>query len=236
VTRSYPRFVTVLTLLLAFFCLALVSSVQAQDSTGQVQKAKSREVKSLYIHGAGSVGFDVYSSSDIESLVLEEFDVNALGFPFQYGFRAGYRNIAQFEFCKSSTSAHNIGTGGFTIEGMVSVTVPMKLKATDILFKVNPFVWTWTKPSDGRPDKCLFLILGSGDVSYQDNVGDGFDGSGMIYGLEWAGISKYVSVSIGATYQSIKYDTTTLFGIDIPYQVKAKRFLLYTRLGIGFGV
>jgi hypothetical protein len=235
VTRSNRHFVTVLTLLSAFFCLALVSSVQGQDSTSQVPKAKNMEVKSIYVHGAASMGFDVYSSSDINDIFLDVLKVNTVGFPFQYGFRAGYRNIAQFEFCKSSTSAHNIGTGGFTPEGVVSVSVPMKLKATDILFKINPFVWTWTKPSDGRPDKCLFLIIGSGDASYRDDIGDGFEGSGMIYGLEWAGISKYVSVSFGATYQSITFDPTTIAEWTFP-ETKAKRFLLYTRLGIGFGV
>ncbi|MDD4051646.1 MAG: hypothetical protein PHR28_07095 [candidate division Zixibacteria bacterium] len=230
------RSVSFLTLLVGFCCLILIAQAQAQDSTTTVRKARNTQVEYFYVHGALGLGFDVYTSSDIEALVLEDLNVNALGFPFQYGIRGGFRNIVQIEYCKYSTSAHNIGTGGFANGGIVSTSVPMKLKATDILFKMNPAFWKWSKPKGGRPAKCLFLILGNGDVSYRDNVGDGFEGSGIIYGLEWAGISKYVSVSFGATYQDITYDTTRLFSIDIPYEVKAKRFMLYVRMGLGYGV
>jgi hypothetical protein len=234
-TRRNRRSASFLAFLVGFCCLVLLANAQAQDSTAPVQKVKSTQVEYFYVHGAIGWGVDVYTSSDIEALVAEELKVNSVGFPFQYGIRGGFRNVAQIEYCKYSTSAHNIGTGGFANGGIVSTSVPMKLKATDILFKVNPAFWKWSKPKGGRPAKCLFLILGNGTVTYRDNVNDGFEGSGMIYGLEWAAISKYVSVSFGTTYQDITYDTTRLFGINIPYEVKAKRFMLYMRMGLGYG-
>ena len=229
------NFVFFLFLFTVFFCSAIIANAQTQDSTATVQKTKSKQVEYFYIHGALGLTFDVYKSSDIEDLVVEDLDVHALGFPFQYGIRGGFRNIAQVEYCKYSTSAHNIGTGGFVNGGIVAISVPMKLKATDILFKLNPAFWKWIKPVDGNPDNCLFLIIGKGDVSYRDSTGDGFDGSGTIYGLEWAAIAKYVSFSFGATSQNITYETTRLFGIDIPHEVKASRFMIYARMGFGYG-
>ena len=220
----------------ALICyMTLVTGVQAQDPTGQSHEMNSRQVGHYYAHGVIGLGFDVYTSSDIEALVPEEFDIHALGFPFQFGVRGGFRHIAQIEYYKYSTSAHNIGRGGYVDGGIVTESVPMKLKSTDILFKINPVFWKWAHPKDGNAAKCLFLVLGSGDASYRDNYGDGFDGSGIIYGLELATISKYSSLNIGATYQSIQYETTRLFGIDIPFEVKAKRFLMYVRLGLGYG-
>ena len=223
--------------ILAILCFSVsVTNAQVQDSAAQDQKINSRQVEYFYIHGALGLGFDVYTSSDIEDLVPDDFNVHEIGFPFQYGFRAGFRNIFQFEFCKYKTSAHNIGTGGYVNGEIVSESVPMDLKATDLLFKINPIFWKWAKPTTGRPGASLFLVFGNGDVEYRDNVDDGFDGSGMIYGLEVGAVNKYASFSVGMTYQTITYDTITLWDIDVPYEVKASRFLLYTRLGIGFGI
>jgi hypothetical protein len=235
-TRSNSRFV-IFTGLFTMICwLTLSANAQAQDSTSQVRKVNSTQVEYFYIHGMIGVGFDVYKSSDIEALVAEELDVRALGFPFQYGICGGFRNIGQIEYCKYTTSAHNIGTGGFVNGQIVTTSVPMKLKATDVLFKINPFIWTWPKSTNGKPANCLFLVFGNGDVSYRDNIGDGFEGSGPIYGLEWATISKYANFSLGATSQNITYDSVRLFHIDIPYEVKASRFMMYVRLGLGYGM
>jgi hypothetical protein len=217
-------------------CFALTANAQAPDSIPKVRKARTMAVEYFYIHGALGWGFDVYQSSDIEKLFQEKLKVNSVGFPFQYGFRGGFRNIAQIEYSKYTTSAHNIGTGGFVGGEIVGMSVPMKLKATDILFKVNPFFWGWTKPTNGRPAKCLFLIVGTSDLTYRDKINEGFDGSGMIYGLEWAGISKYVSFSFGATYQNITYDKARLFGRNFTADMKATRFLMYGTLGFGYGM
>jgi hypothetical protein len=234
VSSRNHRYVSLLAVLSVFCLLALGAS--AQDSTAQVQKAKGRAVESFYVHGALGMGVDVYSSKDIEDMVVADFNIGSVGFPFQYGIRGGFRNIAQIEYCKYSTSGHSIGMGGFVDGEAVSlVNVEMELKATDILFKINPFFWSWAKPTNGIPAKCLFLIVGNGDATYLDKVEDGFEGSGTIYGLEWAGISKYVSFSVGATYQNIKFGSTTLSDIDF-HEANAKRFLMYMRLGLGFGM
>lgn len=225
-----------LALLVLFCCPALIANSQAQDSTVKAQKTKGKQVEYFYVHGEIGLGFDVYNSSDIEALFAEDLKVNSIGFPFHYGIRGGFRNIAQIEYRKYSTSAHNIGTGGFVNGQIVGVSVPMKLKATDILFKVNPFFWGWKKPTNGRPAKCLFLIVGKGDMTYRDNINEGFDGSGIIYGLEWAGISKYVSFGIGATYQNITYDKARLFATNFTSDLKASRFMMYMSLGLGYGM
>lgn len=235
-TGCARRSVIIITLLAVFFCLTAVAGAQTPESAPPPQRARNMQVQYFYIHGALSLGFDAYSSSDIEAIVLEDLDIHSIGFPFQYGLCGGFRNVFQVELSKYSTLAHNIGAGGFVDGEIVSASVPMKLTGTEILFKINPAIWKWKKSTGTRPAQCLFLILGNGDVTYRDNVGDGFEGSSLIYGLEWACVSKCVSFSFGATYQSIKYDTTRLFGIDIPYEVDAKRFLLYVRLGLGFGM
>jgi hypothetical protein len=224
-----------LMLLAPFCCFLFNANSQAQISTTKVQKTNGRQVDYFYVHGELGMGFDVYKSSDIDALVLEDLKIMAVGFPFQYGIRGGFRNIVQIEYHKCSTSAHNIGTGGFANGQIVGVSVPMKLTASDILFKINPAIWKWTKPINGRPAKPLFLILGKGDASYRDKIGEGFDGSGIIYGLEWAGISKYVSFSIGATYQDITYNKVKLFGTNFSSKVKANRFIMYFTLGLGYG-
>ena len=222
-THRNNRFGTLILSLAAFYISISSYDALAQDSTN------------VYIHGDIGMSFDIYKSSGIESLVPEELNIHSLGFPFQYGFRCGFRDIIQIEYCKYSTSSHNIGTGGFVNGQIVTTSIPMKLKSSDILFKLNPAFWKWSRMEQQRSMSCLFLILGNGDVSYRDNVGDGFDGAGIIYGLELAGMSRYVSFSAGMTYQDIKYDTITLFSINAPYDVKAKRYVLYARIGVGYG-
>ena len=236
---SLLRFVKLSGLTLVILSVFSGAAIFAQDTTSHSGSTSTQMIQYVYFHGALGVGFDVYKSSDIEAMVAEELNIKSLGFPFQYGFRTGFRNIVQIEYSKSSTDAHNIGSGAFTGSGsIVTTSVPMKLKSSEFLFKVNPAVWNWFKPSkDVRGvSRCLFLILGNSDTEYRDNVGDGFDGSGKLYGLEIAGMNRYVSFSFGATYQTITYETTRLFSIDIPYQTKASRFLMYMRMGLGFGV
>lgn len=223
-------------LLTILFCLSLLTETKAQDTNIPAPMTNSREVRYFYVHAMIGLSFDVYKSSDIEAMVPEELNVHSLGFPFQYGIHGGFRNIAQIEYCVYNTSAHNIGTGGFVNGQIVAISVPMKLKAKDILFKLNPAVWTWGKSTNGAPANCFFVVVGTGDVTYKDDVGDGFEGSGPLYGLEWNTISRYGTLSFGFTHQSITYDTVRIFEVDTPDDVKSSRFMMYARLSLGYGL
>lgn len=222
------------------FCLTPITNSQTPDSTlkiTKIQKRRDPHVKYFYVHGIAALGFDVYKSSDINDLFQDELKINTIGFPFQYGIRGGFRHIAQIEYHMSSSSAHNIGTVTGYVNGQwTGVSVPMKLKANDILFKINPIFWSWSKPGSGKAAKCLFVIVGSGKVTYKDKINEGFEGSGMIYGLEWAGIAKYASFSIGMTFQNITYDKARLFSTNFTSDLKASRFIMYTSFGLGYGI
>jgi hypothetical protein len=229
----------ILAIFAVLFSLAPIVNSQSPDSTlkiSKIQKKKSPRVDYFYVHGVAALGFDVYNSSDINSL-FEDLKINTVGFPFQYGIRGGFRHIAQFEYHLSSSSAHNIGTVTGYVNGQwTGKSVPMKLKATDILFKLNPIFWSWSNPASGKAAKCLFVIVGTGNVTYKDKIKEGFEGSGMIYGLEWAGIAKYASFSIGMTLQKITYDKGRLFGTNFSTDLKASRFIMYTSFGLGYGI
>jgi hypothetical protein len=227
------------TLIAVFCCFTFAANLRAQDPTPKIpkiQKTKSPQVEYFYVHGAATLGFDVYNSSDINSL-FEDIKINTIGFPFQYGIRGGFRHIAQLEYHLSSSSAHNIGAVTGYVNGQwTGKSVPMKLKATDILFKLNPIFWSWSKPANGKAAKCLFVIVGSGNVTYKDKINEGFEGSGMIYGLEWAGIAKYASFNIGMTLQKLTYDKARLFSTNFTSDLKASRFIMYTSFGLGYGI
>ena len=225
---------------LAIICaigFSVVANSQETKTTAGVPKTKSRQIKYFYVHALGTLGFDVYKSSDINALFTNDMKINTVGFPFQYGIRAGFRHIVQFEYHASSSSAHNIGTVTGYVNGQwVGVSVPMKLKATDILFKLNPIYWSWSGPKTGKPAICLFVVVGTGNVKYKDEINEGFEGSGMIYGLEFATISKFGTWSIGMTTQQITYDKARLFSQNFTADMKASRFILYTSLGLGYGI
>jgi hypothetical protein len=229
--------------LMVVFMITLTTIANAQEkpnapvNTINNNRINTRLAKYFYVHGLATLGFDVYKSSDINSLFTNDMHIQTIGFPLQYGIRAGFRHIIQFEYHASSSSAHNIGTVTGYVNGQwVGESVPMKLKATDMLFKINPIAWTWMDvPQKSRAD-CLFVIVGSGRAKYKDKINEGFEGSGMIYGMEWAGISKYASFSIGMTIQSITYDKARLFGNNFSSNLNASRFILYTSLGLGYGI
>ncbi len=230
----------------AILCLCVVimvlgilnfSSLWAQNPAPNAPKVKNREVKYFYVNGLAALGFDIYKSSDIDKLFPDDFDIQSIGFPLQYGIRAGYRHIAQFEYHVSTSKSHNIGTVTGYVNGQwVGESVSMKLKATDMLFKVNPFFWSWSQHEALKPSKCMFVIVGTGDVTYKDKINEGFEGSGMIYGLEYAAIAKYATFSFGMTFQQITYDKARLFNENFPANLKASRFILYSSLGLGYGI
>lgn len=224
--------------MLVLMCaVSINSSLQAQNPAPNTPKVKNRQVKYFYVNGLAALGFDIYKSSDIEKLLEEDFDIQSVGFPFQYGIRAGYRHIAQFEYHVSTSKSHNIGTVTGYVNGQwVGESVSMKLKAKDMLFKVNPFFWGWSQQEALKPSKCMFFIVGTGDVEYKDKINEGFEGSGMIYGLEYAAIAKYATFSFGMTFQQITYDKARLFGTNFNADLKASRFILFTSLGLGYGI
>jgi hypothetical protein len=225
---------------LAIICaigLTEIANSQETKTATNVPKTNSRRVQYFYIHALGTLGFDVYNSSDINALFTNDMKIHSIGFPFQYGIRAGFRHILQFEYHVSSSSAHNIGTVTGYVNGQwVGVSVPMKLKASDMLFKVNPFFWSWSGSKSSKPATCMFVVIGNGTAKYKDKTNEGFEGSGMIYGLEFGAISKYATFNIGMTTQQITYDKARLFGQNFTTDMKASRFILYTSLGFGFGI
>ena len=112
----------------------------------------------------------------------------------------------------------------------------MEMEATDFLVKVSPFVWTWWRQRYRVPMKCLFVIIGKGDVTYRGLDGKGISGDGIIVGGEIAGITRYFSGCIGATYQQVKFDPGQIAGTNLPFDIDASRVLVYARIGIGFGM
>lgn len=228
-----------------FVLLVIISAIgfsntansQETKTPTNAPKTNSRRVQYFYVHALGTLGFDVYKSSDINALFTNDMKIHSIGFPFQYGIRAGFRHILQFEYHVSSSSAHNIGTvTGYVNGQFVGVSVPMKLKANDMLFKVNPFFWSWSGTNSAKPAKCMFVIIGNGTATYKDKTDEGFEGSGMIYGLEVGAISKFGTWSFGMTTQQITYDKARLFGQNFTTDMKASRFILYTSLGLGYGI
>lgn len=227
--------------LAVIFILAVstIADAQEQKIAPAVSLTKNREVKSFYVNGLVALGFDIYKSDDINKIFLDEYNIQTAGFPFQYGIRAGFRHIAQFEFHASSSSSHNLGRITDYVNGQwVGETINMKLKASDMLFKINPFFWSWMKSSHGRPAKCMFVVIGAGKATYKDKTDEGFEGSGMIYGLEYGMISKFATLSLGMTIQNITYDRDKIHitGYTATSDLKASRFVLYTSLGLGYGI
>ena len=218
-------------------CFSAIASSQESQTTTIAPNTNSRQVQYFYVHLLGTISFDIYKSSDINSLFTDDMKIHTIGFPFLYGIRGGFRNIAQLEYHLSSSSAHNIGTvTGYVNGEFVGVSVPMKLKTTNTIFKLNPFFWSWSKPVTSKPANAMFVIVGTGDVTYKDKIGEGFKGSGMIYGLEYATIARFGTFSIGMTIHHIKYTEARLFDTNFIADMKASRFMLYSSLGLGYGI
>lgn len=228
-------------LLVLALAFVLAGKAIGQDVTAHQAPKNSKGIKYVYVHGMLGLALDTYTSKDITHIVGQGRIIRTLGTPIQYGIRGGFRNIVQLEFSMSSTSAHDIGSVGFSNGQVVPAgqvipitSIPMKLKESKYLFKINPAFWSWGKQNN-KDDRCLFLVLGSGNVKYEANAANRFSGTGMVLGIEMASMRKYVSGSIGVTYQMITFDPTTFEGMNIPSKSKANRFMLYMRIGLGYG-
>ncbi len=234
---------TIIVLLVIFSGLMLTSTVLGQDSTSQTVPMRRQAPELFYAHGMVGIGMDWYTSSNIQDILPEDFKLGSLGFPFEYGIRGGFKNIGQIEYRKFSTGSHAIRLQGFTGGSGVGGTgigtvaeTPMKFKSTEIAFKLNPFVWTWTGSNTNQPYKCLFLVYGTSDVSYRDDVNDGWKGNGTLYGIEYAMISKIFSADVGVVVQKIEYDEITLVDPDLPLSYDASHIMVYMHIAAGIGM
>jgi len=221
--------------LIAFVCLLLAAvAVPAQDTTLQSTGKRPGLAPSLfYVHAMGGLGLDWYSSDDIQDELAEGFKIRSLGLPLQYGIRGGFRNIGQVQYARTSTKAHKIEYSG---PGSSSIgEIPMKFKSTELVFKLNPLFWTWMNPDRSKPYTCIFLVYGTSTLTYRDDVDDGWEGDGTLFGVEYAFIAKPFTGEFGVVRQNIEYDTTRLFGIEIPYPFDASHLNFYFRIGVGIG-
>jgi hypothetical protein len=130
----------------------------------------------FYAHLGAGIGMDFFSSSDIED-DLPGYTINNLGFPLTLVGRLGYSNIFQAEYRKKIGGAdHSIESSGFSTASQFD----MNYDENDVLFKLNPFFTSWN--DDQNP---FYLVFGSGDITYEDNLGDGYEGDATVLGLEW---------------------------------------------------
>lgn len=218
--------------------IALAVIACALTTISWVQPALAAEDKApnVYLHLGGQIGLDWLSSSDIES-VVGDFSVGSLGFPIGLLGRAGFRNIVQAEVQK--LNAHHdlrqvgfTGDDGFFNTGLGTVAeIKMKYKETARLIKLNPAYWNYSQ----RKASTVFFIFGTGDITYRDEAGDGWEGTSKIYGLEWTRIQRYTSVSAGLRYSDINFDSNTLSDLrNRDFAADQYYFYFSFALGLGF--
>jgi hypothetical protein len=224
-----------ITTIMVGLIIGIVSAqrVRAQEKQDESGGLLDTQLNYFYVHGSAGVGMCVLSSSDIEKSLPEDFSVTNLGFPLYYNFRAGFLNIIQLEYRKLTTSDHSIGKLGFTGNGSTGIgrvaETEMDYKSKEQLIKFNPLFWLQSG------NRAIFLIFGTSKVSYLDGLNEGWNGSGSIYGIEWAVVSPYISLSIGATYHDIHFDTYRISNITVMKNFNANQLLFYIEVGLGLG-
>jgi len=226
------RVITIVALTL-FIGLISTKRVLAQENKDDSDGLLNTPLHYFYVHASGGVGVCVLSSADIEKTLPEDFFITKMGFPLYYNFRAGFLNIIQLEYRKQTTSDHSIGKLGFTGNGSSGIgrvaETEMDYQSKEQLIKLNPLFWL---PSGNR---AIFLIFGTSKVSYIDDLNEGWNGSGSIYGIEWAVVSPYISLSIGATYHDISFDTYRISNSTTKRNFNASQILVYIEIGLGVG-
>jgi hypothetical protein len=208
-------------------CFVIIFPGYAKDEPYKVHRLYDKPMDNLYFHAVIGCGPDVFESNKIENIV-QGHTIDPFGFSFQAGLRGGVRRIFQIEYTANLSFDHPMIKNNYKIS--------MKLWSHETLFKINPAIWIWTKPINKESIECIFLVFGTSNVSYRDKYGNGFKGTGKLYGLEWARFEKNISFSVGVTYQDLKFNTVSVFGFDFPDNIDALRCSLYMRLGIGWSI
>ena len=182
----------------------------------------------LYLHLYGGTGFSFLSSSDIKSLLGNDFGIG-IGLPtWSWGVVGGYKNILQIEY-NNGISDHDFNNNSI-IKSIPSKVIKMDYNTTDWQFKLNPLFWNMTK------NKAFFLIIGSGDVEWRDESNDGFTGTSQIFGLEYAKISRYLSWSVSFKRYGTTFQKTILFNIPFNIETEASDYILEFKIGFGYGI
>ena len=187
----------------------------------------------IYAHLFGGAGFSYLSSSDVETVIGDDFGIG-IGIPtWSYGIRGGYRHIFQVEY-NVGKSDHDFNNNSI-VEDIPNEVISMDYSTNEIQFKLNPFFWKEQKMSEGK-SKAFFLVYGFGDVEWTDDSDDGFSGTSTIIGLEYFKYSKYVSGSVSFKHYGIVFDETTIGGVSSDKDINASDFILEIKVGIGFGL
>ncbi|KAA3611030.1 MAG: hypothetical protein D8M58_13700 [Calditrichaeota bacterium] len=186
-----------------------------------------------YVHVYGGMGFSILSSSKIEKLLGDDFGIG-IGLPtWSYGFITGYQNIIQFEY-NFGISDHNFNNNSI-IKSIPNKVIKMDYDTEDFQLKINPFFWQESKTPSGAIS-AFFLVWGKGDVVWKDENNDGFTGTSQILGVEYALISKNISISGSFKRYGIEFDKTILLGIPFDEKAKASDYILEMKIGFGFGI
>jgi len=229
-----------------------VSAQQKETTAAPVAEntetpAQTKCMPNIYGHVFGGIGFSYLSANDVKDVVGDDWGVG-IGLPtWSYGVRAGFRNIVQVEY--NIGKAHHdlngtgykavpIGEPGYAEEN--NDVIKMDYDTSDIQFKLNPKFWKHTTNSSGYT-KAFFLVYGFGDVEWRDRVDDGFEGKSTIYGIEYALISKNVSLSVSFKRYEIAFDETTITyeatQEDITFDKSdAADYIFEIKVGVGLGM
>jgi len=185
------------------------------------------------MHLFGGIGFSYLSSSDIESLLGDEFGIG-IGLPtWSYGFLIGFSNIFQIEFNMGNAN-HNFNNNSILAD-VPNEIIEMEYDTYDWQLKLNPLFFIKNVNEKGFTG-AYFIVIGTGNVEWIDKNNDGFEGTSKIYGVEYARFSKNVSWSVSFKRYGLDFKRTILFNIPFDSKTEASDYILEFKLGIGLGI
>lgn len=212
-----------------FFTLSAIASI----SFAQVA---ADPLPVIYFHGGGGAAFSSFTSPDITSLFEEDYAIAGLDFPFSWNVNAGIRNILQIEY-RRGDGAHDIINNGFVEGGELGTiaTIRMDYDFEDKAVKFNPFFWVKSKTKNGL-NLAYFIILGKGNVTYKDGVGDGFAGVSRIWGFEVVIVRRFVTAGASIKKYSINFDGGNIFGIPFYTHFDGSQVQIQIHMAVGLGI
>jgi len=211
-------------------CILLSSRV----STSQIKPNEKVKFKIGYLSLGYGWGFSaLYSKEAMEFISNESYFIENGDVAGSLTFRAGFRNIIQYEYKRSADVAgHDIYEWEIVSlwdpnKNYKKDVLDMKYRYQDHIIKINTFLIRPANIAGG-----LFLMYGIGSASYVDKTNEGWSGNTVHYGIEYIFIykAKYLKklprmLSFSLRRSSVNFDHIRLWGNNFPVKIKGSQYL-----------
>ena len=213
----------------------VVSCLLVVVGLATVPTVDAQETPALYAHVGAGVGVGLLNSSEITDVAAADYGIG-LGGSYSLLGRVGFRQVVQAEF-RWGTESHpfrlvGLVSGGTQPFGILD-ELEMDYDFTEWTGKLNPF---FSNPRRFSP----FVVVGRSKADFLNSDGEGFEGTGTIVGVEFIGITRALSITLGFKRHAMTFTAVTpeIYGatLDPTAEFSGANWILDATFAFGVGM